>query len=55
MTDRRRAELNSTVKTRDCPGELERRILAEFPAPPNTQKPLQRWPDRQRPPEAQEL
>jgi hypothetical protein len=43
------------VKTRDWPGELERRILAEFPAPPNARKLLHRWRDRQRQPDVQEL
>ena len=43
------------VKTRDWPGELERRALAEFPAPPNARKILHRWRDRKRLPDVQEL
>lgn len=43
------------VKTRDWPGELERRALAEFPAPPNARKLLHRWRPRQRQPDVQEV
>jgi len=43
------------VKTRDWPGELERRVLADFPAPPNCRKLLHRWRDRQRLPDVLEV
>ena len=43
------------VKSRDWPGEIERRALAEFPVPPNARKILHRWRDRQRQPDVLEL
>src|SRR3990172_2181116 len=43
------------VKTRDWPGELERRALADFPAPANCRKLLPRWRARQRLPDVQEI
>lgn len=43
------------VKTRDWPGELERRALADFPAPPNCRKLLHRWRDRQHLPDVMEM
>lgn len=43
------------VKTRDWPGEFERRTLAEFAAPPNARKLIHRWRDRQRQPDVIEL
>jgi hypothetical protein len=43
------------VKTRDWPGELERRALTEFPCPPNTRKLIHRWRDHQRTPDVREL
>jgi hypothetical protein len=43
------------VKTRVWPGQLERRALADFPAPPNTRKLVHRWRDRQRLPDVQDV
>lgn len=43
------------VKSRDWPGELERRALADFVVPPNCRKLLHRWRDRQRLPDVQEV
>jgi hypothetical protein len=43
------------VKTRDWPGTEERRILAEFPAPPNFQKLIHRWRDHARQPDVQDV
>jgi hypothetical protein len=43
------------VKTRDWPGLLERRILEEFPAPPNFVKLIHRWRDYERQPDVQQL
>lgn len=44
------------VRSRDFPGPLERRALAEWrPCPANTRKLLHRWRDRQRAPDVQEL
>jgi hypothetical protein len=42
------------VKTRDWPGELERRALTDLVTPPNCRKLLHRWRDRQLP-DVQEL
>jgi Holliday junction resolvase-like predicted endonuclease len=42
-------------KTRDWPGTLEMRTLAEFPAPPNVRKLVHRWRDRQRFPDARDV
>jgi hypothetical protein len=43
------------VKSRDWPGTLERRALAEFPAPANCVKLIHRWRDGARQPDVQEL
>jgi hypothetical protein len=43
------------VKTRDWPGTLERRTLAEYPAPPGFMKIIHRWRPRLRTPDVQSL
>jgi hypothetical protein len=43
------------VKTRDWPGLLERRVLEEFPAPPNFVKLIHRWRNGSRQPDVQQL
>ena len=43
------------VKTRDFPGTLEMRTLAEFPAPSLARKIVHRWRDHQRHPDVRTL
>jgi hypothetical protein len=43
------------VKTRDWPGSVEMETLRAFPIPPNAQKLVHRWRDRQRTPDVREV
>jgi len=43
------------VKTRDWPGAMERRALEDFTVPTFCRKLIDRWRDRQRLPDVQEL